>query len=236
MAVKNIRLGGADEFENKKPINAEDLNDTFDAAVDKVQTLTTFWLNDFLYDVYDDFESYSVGEFTSNAKWDFTTTVNAGSGLTLSGDIQSSNPWLEGTTKSILLTCNTGSAAGNGTVVLESKTIPNDRHIFAKYSYDSFNEFSGASLSLFFQLGNISEYTIYSGGTGSRGKSGWLFCRAKGAGFYDVYIDGLLIINNLETTSDNNFRITLNALSNSSNTGTSSFRLDDVRVSKHEVE
>ncbi|MFW5889461.1 MAG: hypothetical protein ACOC3Z_00615 [Nanoarchaeota archaeon] len=78
MAIKNTNLGGTD-WTNEEQLKSLDLNDTFDAAFNKIQTLSTFWLNDELYEVYDDFDSYSTGTFATEdtTKWTITTTTNA---------------------------------------------------------------------------------------------------------------------------------------------------------------
>ena len=67
MAIRNASLGGSDW--GNEELTSTDLNDTFDAVVNKVQTLSAFWLNSDLYDVYDDFDSYSTGAFTTNTNW-----------------------------------------------------------------------------------------------------------------------------------------------------------------------
>lgn len=90
MAIKNTALGGTD-WGAEEAINNTDLNDTIDAAVSKIQQLSAFWLNDELYDVYDDFdgEMYveihassvsAVGDFSIN---NCTLTADGGGVWTL---------------------------------------------------------------------------------------------------------------------------------------------------------
>ena len=55
MAIKNTAIGGTDWTQER--LKAEDLNDTFDAMASKVNTLSAFWLNSDLYDVYDNFNT-----------------------------------------------------------------------------------------------------------------------------------------------------------------------------------
>jgi hypothetical protein len=61
MVIKNTTLGGTDWTQER--IKAEDLNDTFNAMASKVNTLSAFWLNSELYDVYDDFESFGQNPY-----------------------------------------------------------------------------------------------------------------------------------------------------------------------------
>ena len=65
MAIKNTNLGGTDWAFEESPVAAADLNDTFDAAVVALRTNPAFWLNSDTYDVYDDFNSYSINVLKS---------------------------------------------------------------------------------------------------------------------------------------------------------------------------
>ena len=79
MAIKNTNLGGTD-WVTDETLYSADLNDTFDAAFEKIQTISNFWLNSDLYSVYDDMESYSIGAFTTNAKWSVSGGGSVASG------------------------------------------------------------------------------------------------------------------------------------------------------------
>jgi hypothetical protein len=233
MAIKNTELGGTDWVINEV-VTPTDLNDTMNAAVNKVLTTTAFWLNNELYDVYDDFESYSTGAFTTNTNWTITITTTAGS-PTLSSVIESSNQWLEGTSKLLVLTASASTASGFGSVVATSNGLGTNKHFFAKIRFTADSQFSGTTCGLFIQIGNISEVTIINSGALKRDNYLYLIGIAKGDGYYDVYLGSQKIISNLQTTVAPNIKIRTVISSDASTSGSVTFRIDDVRVSKGTV-
>lgn len=61
MAVKNTNLGGTD-WAFKDNLESQDLNDTFNALTEKIQTLSAFWLNPDLSQPYLDLSTQTLDE------------------------------------------------------------------------------------------------------------------------------------------------------------------------------
>jgi hypothetical protein len=237
MAIRNDLLGGSD-WEEKNLLTSQDLNDTFNAAVNKVQTLTAFWLNPELYDVYDDFESYSVGAFTTNAKWTVSGTASI-----------ASEDFGEGTTKVCRLNPSiTTSGPTTTNISITSLGLLDNRHTFAKIKIFSFRNGTNNSQHqtiLKFKLGEQTTKTIFIASAGGVLNSDStsivevyfnILVLAKGSNKYDVYANSKLIYSGV-TEADPNIFIEATASTNNSNTSTVylTTSIDDVRQSKGTV-
>ena len=239
MAIRNTELGGTD-WENGEILEAPDLNDTFDAGTSKIQTLTAFWLNDELYDVYDDFDSYSTGAFTTNAKWDVSTSgggISGGSGSTNIEIVESQNAGGVGKELYIRAQAQVFSSSGSSrTVDITSLQIPKNVHTFARIRTDVIqSRFASGSVV---QTGG---YTIDFGfpqdtqHTGLSPRYHRFLAIAKGDDKYDVYVGGRKAGDNI-TNSTGQWQFKVTAASGSSNGHEWRVYIDDVRVSKSSVE
>ena len=228
--VADSHSDNADVFEREVLLSG-DLNDTFDALANKVNTLTTFWLNDDLYDVYDDFESYSVGAFTTNAKW--VVTTNTVSGGSASATINSSTN-AGGTGKELALNM-TGSnnISNNQTVTIAFADFPLNQHVFMRLWSSYSKSTSGGTVTFRFKI-NSTNYTINTytaNGTTATPLS--LLLIAKGSGVYDVYSTcSKLIASDVDLTSAT---VAIELYAFESTTNAKNVYVDDVRVSKGTV-
>ena len=237
MAIKNTLLGGTD-WVGKEHFKTEDLNDTFNALTEKIQTLTTFWLNDFLYDVYDDFESYDVGAFVSNDKWDVSTTQEGGS---LNCNIQAST--INDTGKELYFNTDTwsGSTTYTNTVTVTSQLIQPNKHIFLKFATEvqAYSTTSAATvIGLKIKFGSQSFLNSFSLGAKDMNKTSKIyntfFVVALGNNKYDVYLGSKKVFSDIEEITP---QITLEISTfNTSATGRRAWAyIDDIYQSKHEV-
>ncbi len=188
MANKNTALGGTD-WTDSEGITTTDLNDTFDAAAEKIKGLTTFFLNSFLYDVWDDFDSYSLGTFTTNTLWDITNT--APSGITSTSEIIASTINASGRSLK-LTTTTTGTATVNGGSVAFTKTLTANKHTSCKIKYSASSLSAGGMYNrIIISVGNPTDgWTTCStkGNMGSVTDTQWFYIVANGSGNYDVWI------------------------------------------------
>ena len=223
MAIKVVDLGGTEGWTEKEVVKAIDLNDTFNAMVDKLQTLTAFWLNDFLYDVYEDFDSYSVGDFTSNTKWDVSGT----------GSCSIENSQVAGGTTNELYI---DTYQNNMTVT--SLLIPSNRHIFARLNWSYFIGATNGSITQTFSIGNdtdgfsdVRHYYISSYRKEANSEANVLII-AKGDNKYDAYWGGKKVLSDLELLNGCQLKF---YVAHATSTGYSRWYIDDVRVSKGSV-
>ena len=205
MAIKNDLLGGTDWIDTEVG-EAVDLNDTFDAAVAKIQTLTVFWLNSFLYTVYDDFGSGPL----DTDKW----TVNAGT-------VAWSNTNNAGNTTGEMKITGTGT---NG--IVESDAIPTNRHIHFNWAADH----ESTSQTCYVDLGNATDgwtrYTVMAGTDIGPVQLGHFLIIAKGSNQYDIYNGGKRLATDL--TKANGMQIKLESTNGQ-------YYIDEVRYSTGEV-
>jgi len=229
MAIRNNSLGGTDW--GNEGLTYTDLNDTFDAATSKIQSLSAFWLNDELYDVYDDFDSYSTGAFTGNTKW------------STSGDIDIVNSQNAGGTTNEVRIKAYQFANGSDTSSITSLDLDNNKHTYFRL-YSSWglsnDNFSDHEVRIII---NGSTYKIFDNsfpGAGSTHISGNLksdvLIIAKGSNIYDIYLGGKKVGNDV-TITDLEIEIEnyVNAGGSSSNLTLNTY-IDDIRQSKSVIQ
>ena len=237
MAIRNVGLGGATDWSNGEILEAPDLNDTFDAGTSKIQTLTAFWLNPDLYDVYDDFESYSIGAFTTNAKWLVEDIIGGSGGSSSAIEItNSTNAGGSGKELYIRAQANLSGTSRTRDVRLTTQDLPKNHHFFgrvmtqviqSRFASNAVVQFAGQTMD--FGFGQDVQHT----GLGPRYHNFNVI--AKGNDLYDVYLGGRRVLNNHSNPSGQwTFRVY--AVGNSSNGHEWVTYLDDIRVSKSAVE
>ena len=194
MAIKNTELGGTDwapgEF-----LNSTDLNDTFDAAYAYLQKLSNFWLNSDLYDAYDDFESYSLGAFTTNSKWTVGSVTGDGTVTIVSDDTPTGS-----TSKVLQLDIGDGDTSASN-VTVNTILLADNKHKHIKCALKSSQNSSSGS-----EWGNIAvklgssgtEYNLLEESPeGNNSILSELYFDvsvvAKGSGDYDLYFGGRLM-------------------------------------------
>ena len=237
MAIRNVGLGGATDWSNGEILEAPDLNDTFDAGTSKIQTLTTFWLNSDLYDVYDDFESYSVGAFTTNDDWTISTSGGGSPGASIvEGDL-----FETGSEKYLRFGANSFSSSHVGTTTASAitKNLSQNKHKHIKLSYELHGYIGAVTTSTQVRLGSSSTITLVSN-AGQTTVTGFvdLLVIAKGNNLYDVYNGPKKILSNTEQV-DPQIAITTRIVDTISNSGWNGWgftRIDDVVESKSAVE
>lgn len=226
MAIRNTNFtGSTTNWAQGDKLLSTDLNDTFDAAFSLITTLTTFWLNSDLQTVYDNFDSYSVGAFTSNAKWTVATT-NASAAVASSTNAGGSD-------KEIVLTCSNSTG---GSASITSLGLTDDTHKSIKMKCTSTaGGNSDASTSIELQFGGV-DYTVASW-SGPDNVTMSAYCGiliiALGSNNYDIYVGSSKIASNVNT-ADPNIRLKLNKTS-VSNTDTNVLYIDDVVESSGSV-
>ena len=204
MAIKNTKLGGTD-WAIGDNIKAADMNDTVNALVDKVQSLSNFWLNSFLSDTYDDFSSYSVGTFTTNSKWN----------ITLGKSIPETNPRAEivsattagGTGKELQLIANTtgyGSSVKTSSATATTLSLVANRHTYCKLALDLNKNSSAYYARQTVQFGNATDgwSTVFTrNGATNTSNIGQILTSvlvvARGGNLYDVYYAGKLMLSSV---------------------------------------
>jgi hypothetical protein len=230
MAIKNTALGGTNWAGEE--LKAVDLNDTFNAAVSKIQSLSAFWLNTDLYDVFDDFESYSVGNFATGVKWTLTTS-GSGSNATI---VSSTNSGGSGKELKLL---GDLSNANDQTVTVYSNTLSNNKHTFVR-CYSNLFTTRAATTSFtvsidgtnYFTVASCSAVDIASAIVENANSTSLIFVVAKGSDVYDLYIGGKNVqadvnVANLEIY----FRLSYDYISATASR-TPAVYIDDVRQAK----
>jgi hypothetical protein len=239
MAVKNTLLGGTN-WATKEFFRSQDLNDTFDAAVNKVRTLTAFWLNDELYDVYDDFESYTAGDFTTNSNWTVSLSTTLLGQATAS--IGTSNS-VTGTSNKILTITARGDAGvstgGSATVVLTSLQIPNNKHVYIPIVKGGFVSTTGSPSNpqeIQIKLGTGSYIDVFMApGTNERHRGDvptYFLIIYKGGNLFDIYYGPRKIATNYSSTTSN-FQIRI--YGNGVNGTNQNLKIGDILLSKGTV-
>jgi hypothetical protein len=225
MTIKNTNLGGSDWTDNNT-LNYVDLNDTFNAVYNQMKVLPAFYLNTAFYDVYDDFESYGVGSFTTNAKW----TVTPGSGLVTIASSTNAG----GSGKEIVINSNGANSA-------EIKAIANtaNKHIFVRVcciGTVSGGLNSSTSTGVFnFKIEGQSYTPCVTFGPYNSGGAGtaWteILVVALGSNQYDVYAGGKKIFANVTAATPNLYFQSVGSTANGTTSSIITY-LDDVRQCK----
>lgn len=223
----------------------EDLNDTFDAAFEKIQQLSAFWLNTELYDVYDDFDSYSVGSFTTNTEWTITLdSIGTYPGAGSSDIVASTNAG--GTSQELRLGARgnaTGTSAGMGSATAEAINLDANKHTWFRYK-PNFQGY-GRTYSAYFRVkvGNSTDgFTTITTRDANENSDevttklnfiNDFLVVAKGNDQYDVYSTGELVEENLSLP--NGLNIQLIQYVNADDSNWHYVYIDDVRQSKSTV-
>jgi hypothetical protein len=202
MAIRNITLGGGSNF-GSETLTSDDLNDTFEAAANKLKTMSAFWLNSYFYTVFDDFESYSVGAFTTGTKW---TVATSGTGSHTESVTIASSTNAGGSGKELILSTSTGGGSSNdySRCQLTSNTFSANKHKFLKLfcDVDSGTGTGALTTSIAISFNGGTNYdTVFTGG--KPGTSGGAVARgsaymevhmvATGSNGFDCYVGGKLI-------------------------------------------
>lgn len=243
MAIKNTLLGGTDL--GNEELTSTDFNDTFNAAVSKIQSLSAFWLNTDLYDVYDDFESYSVGNFTDNTKWEVTLTTEAPGGEGTATIAASTNAG--GTGQELVLTATTSGNEDLGSAEVYTKSLGANKHTYAKFKNTWGTTRYSTSQSMVISFGNATDgwTTVTSTTPGTGGAvtdrvntlnvpANIVLVIAKGSNVYDVYIGGKKLI--ADSTKANGAQLKFFVSYEKYSQDASSYLyIDDVRQSKSTI-
>lgn len=193
MTIRTTGLGGTDwdeshPYEHLKP---SDLNDTINALVNRVGALTMFWMNSDLSTVYDNFDSYSVGAFTTNSLW----TVNLVSYNIATASIASSTN-AGGSTKELVLVAKgeDGGLARNSTATISTIGLSDNTHKYLRLAYVISAANNGCNIQ--FKFGSQS-YTMIMASQGISIQYTDIKVIALGSSSYDVYLGGKKIYSNV---------------------------------------
>lgn len=205
MAIRNTAMGGTDWTAGELGLNSADLNDTFDAAFSKIQTLTMFWMNSDLSTVYDDFDSYSVGAFTTNSLWTVSTVAYT-NGIATSSIASSTTAG--GSSKELVLVAKgeDGGLARNSTVTVNTIGLSDDTHKYIRFAWTISGANNGSSLEVNF---GTQSYTAVISSNGGMTIYNDIKVIALGSNNYDVYVGGKKIYSNVnEADPQIYFRVT----------------------------
>lgn len=227
MAIRNVLLGGATDWADGEPLKQVDLNDTMNAAAEKVQELTAFWLNSYLNDTYDDFESYSTGNMATNTNW---TVTLATTGNTPTCTVQSSTN-AGGSGKELKLYApgkTTGSIPQSASAAIQSKLIPTGRHVFFRIAFNTNSTSDGSFIVKAGGSGGTTIFT-YSGGSTSIFPAANVVLIAKSNSTYDVYVNNSYVAN-----VASNIIYVISSIYDHDGRSTNVY-VDDFKISKHSV-
>lgn len=230
----------------KEIVKAVDLKDTFDAAANYLKTLSMFWLNSYLYDVYDDFESYSTGAFTSNANW--TVTLSEAGAATAAATVESSTN-AGGTGKELKLTCTVEDDLGDETAYAEVKSLlnPASSHLWFRAYWvlssasapTSTNTYSCMQVKLEGQAYTDVATTTFTG-TGNSSSQGYvdIFLHCTAANTFDMYIGGKKIYSGVTAAAPYVYvrAYCVAPDNNNTRTITATVYIDDVRTAQNPIQ
>lgn len=204
MSIRNDELGGTDW--GNEELTSQDLNDTFDAAVNKIQTLSAFWLNDEIYSVYDDFESYSLGSFATQGNWTINLVPSA---YTATSNIVSST-LAGGTSQELRLYLARPDTASYTTQSAEAIVdLDNNKHTMFRCYMSVYRRDAGAGTigaGAVISIGNSTDgwTTIKSIGAVSEQTitdKPAIMVIAKGSDVYDVYLNYDKVVSDVTLTN-----------------------------------
>ena len=179
----------------------QDMNDTIDALSNKVNTLTAFWLNDELYDVYDDFDTYGTGESPSSSLWGTAisdtgdATANVKTILT-EASTQTGNDTNELNMK---ITPDNFDGGSNTTMTLTTTSFDTNKHAFGTFAFGGGQGIRAVAITMTVGAGNgtdgwsdttlpniiVSNDDIID----HNSLSNSILVIAKGSNTYDIYIN-----------------------------------------------
>ena len=186
MAVRNTALpGGTTNWIDGEIPNITDLNDTFTACTNKIKSLSTFWLDSYLYSVYDDFESYSVGTI-SDARWSISSTGNGGTAtFTCASSTYAGGSGKEG----VFTTAGSGSFNRTLTGTLVCETLTANKHVHFKVLVSGDVHDSAGDCYASVSIDNSNYYTIVSMTPGYVATHNVdIIVIANGSNSYDLYV------------------------------------------------
>jgi len=226
LAIKNTNLGGTDWAADEKLASA-DLNDTFDAAYNVLQTLSTFWLNSDLYSEYENFNSESTGAISSNTNWTFSGTTSI---------VESTNAG--GETKELYIHAASTGAANS---YAETKLLDDNRHTFCRV-YAQVRA-TGSITDANVQAGFAKDSNYYNIITiASSGSGQYISCLScihvinTGDGAYDLYIGGKKVASySGVSASDAQLQIRCDVDGGGGDTAQAIAYIDDIRQSAYDV-
>lgn len=215
MAIKNTLFGGTD-WNDAEVLETVDVNDTFDAAYNKIIEKTTFWNDSEWFTVYDSFAaSVAAGKWDISGTVAWSNTSNAGGDASgeakltqVAGTISSSH------IISNALPQNKNAYHFKGRVLTVAGNTGGNLHYIL-----SFRERDGTNTTMWNdgqQNTNVSKNFYFS-----------ILVLKTAADTYDVYMGGKMIV----TISDADLEIGLR-ISNSqtsANNGSATIFMDDVR-------
>lgn len=234
MAIRNTNLGGTDW--GNEGLTFTDLNDTFDAAVTKIQSLSAFWLNSDLYDDYENFDSESTGSFTGNTK--VTINTNAATGWTVQASITNTQNAGGATNELRLHADHDGGTGADGAYTeVEATALAENKHTFgALYGFAS----SDVADAFKYQI-SIDGSTYYDfGEVNDRPDDIWFLTNflviAKGSNQYDLYVGRKQLASSV-TVADLKVYIRIYASQSEGSAAAASYDLyiDDIRQSKSTI-
>jgi len=208
-----------------------DINATFDAFFDLAISNPAFWLNGSTFDVYDDFESYATGSFSSNANWVVISGVPSISVTTDAG----------GTGQELKM-----SGSFSATTEVRTDSLAVDRHTHIKAFWNHSHSVGGASgatseanLRIKMEGGSFIEIIDINttDGRGAGNGDGLMDFKivALGSDVYDVYAGGKKVISAI-TASPPRFYMRLSGSRATLGGTTLTLTIDDVTQSKVAVE
>jgi len=233
MAVKNTNLGGTD-WTDGDILYAADLNDTFDAATNKIQTLSTFYLNGSLSTVHEDFESYNTGSWAAPGWTLGSTTEGEGAGSYSFRIISGANYVGSGNEFYIMVQSKTAGAGGGGQVSATTTNIPSGHNIFYKvYGIVNGNVDDNMQGTISTRVGGVTVDSRNITGKGGPVKidTGVLVVAVSGPTVqYDIYKGGGIFVG-----SSNTCQIAISAQRDADDTNFSYMVIDDITISKSSV-
>jgi mRNA-degrading endonuclease toxin of MazEF toxin-antitoxin module len=209
------------------------LNDTFDAAVNKIKSLSVFWLNSFLYTTYDDFSGYANGSFTTNTNWDITLTTNAQTNVTCAVATSTS---AGGSNKELVTTVTKTNTGTSGDALVKAINLTANRHKFARiYVSGTTGGASSANNHIIATEISFNKGSNYDSLVSVTATDDVTTCNvfthvlviAKGGNEYDCYVGGKLI----RTVTDASFQLWFKVNCGASGGGSTVLYMTDFRES-----
>ena len=215
MAVRTIALGGTD-WTDEEVLTHTDLNDTIDAMSSKVKTLSAFWLNSDLYEVYDNFNSYPTAAFTTNSLWTITGTASIVESTNAGGD-----------TKEFYAISGAGAT---------TKLLTENRHTFVRMYTGTQSRRADASAAVVCRFGNTGDYFSLNSQSAAGQPFAWalscIYVINTADGAYDLYIGGKKVASYSGVSAAN---AQLDILSITTGFAEAYWYMDDVRQSAEDV-
>jgi hypothetical protein len=156
-------------------------------------SITPWYLDSNAYDVYDDFESYGLGTFTTNAKWTVTNYISNANYAATTTIVN--NGYSASSGKDIkLYAYQTASVSGNCYADITTINLSANKHKYfvcrddgnstdTAFTISSQSIFGGQTYTIFNRTNTDGSFSIYAE----------ILIIAKGSDQYDIYINGVLV-------------------------------------------